>query len=119
MVGQARADSDSELASFQDRKDELSVLDGCVLWGCRVVIPSRGRVKVLEVLHEGHPGITKMKGLARSVVWWPGLDEDLKKRVKSCATCQQHQKSTTGDIETKVARFLFLQFNRFGTTQSS
>ena len=80
------------------------------------MIPSRGRAKVLEVLHEGHPGITKMKGLARSVVRWPGLDEDLEKRVKSCATCRQHQKSTTGDIhvETKVARFLFLQFNRFG-----
>ena len=61
--GWTRADSDSELASFQDRKDELSVLDGCVLWGCRVVIPSRGRAKVLEVLHKGHPGIKV----------WPGV----------------------------------------------
>ena len=34
-----------------------------------------------------------MKGPARSVVWWPGIDSDIEKKVKSCHLCQQNQKS--------------------------
>ena len=49
---------------YQSRSSELSVQDGCLLWGSRVVIPPRGRAIVLSLLHEGHPGITRMKMLA-------------------------------------------------------
>ena len=64
----------------------------CVLWGDRV-IPKAGIDKTLQVLHDGHPGITKMKQLARSVVWWPGIDSDIEKMVKSCELCSLQQKS--------------------------
>ena len=57
-----------ELHPFQQRKDELSIQDGCVLWGSHVVIPQRGRQKVMEELHDGHLGISKMKSLARSIL---------------------------------------------------
>ena len=43
---------------------------------------------MLEGLHEGHPGITRMKALARSYVWWPQLDRDLEEVVKTCNPCQ-------------------------------
>ncbi len=29
-----------------------------------------------------------MKGLARSFVWWPGIDNDLEEKVKECQQCQ-------------------------------
>ena len=48
---------------------ELSVEQGCVLRGSRGVIPAEGRKAVMDVLHEGHPGGTRMKALARSFVW--------------------------------------------------
>jgi len=35
------------------------------------VIPPQGRESVLTELHSGHPGISKMKSLARGLVWWP------------------------------------------------
>ena len=34
-----------------------------------------------------------MKGLDRSFVWWPGMNSDLKEKVKSCLNCQQNQKT--------------------------
>ena len=38
---------DEEILPFNRRKQELSMQDGCVLWGSRVVVPQAGRVKVL------------------------------------------------------------------------
>ena len=80
-----------QLQPYQQRKDQLSVQDGCVLLGSRVVVPVAGQAKVIEELHQGHPGITRMKGLARSFVWWPGMDKQLKEKVRSCTSCQQKQ----------------------------
>ena len=29
-----------------------------------------------------------MKAAARSYMWWPGMNSDMKKLAKSCAVCQ-------------------------------
>ena len=80
--------NDANLKPFQKRKNELSLHDGCVLWGSRVVVPPQGRNKIKQELHEGHPGATRMKALARSFVWWPQIDRDLEELVKRCEDCQ-------------------------------
>ncbi|XP_019859677.1 PREDICTED: uncharacterized protein K02A2.6-like [Amphimedon queenslandica] len=87
-------DSNSNsLKPYIDRQNELSSVDGCVLWGSRVVIPPQGRSIVLKQLHNTHPGTNRMKGLARSYVWWPGLDRDITELVKHCSICQAHRSS--------------------------
>ena len=73
---------------YKSRFQELSLLDGCVLWGARVIVPPPGRKLVLEELHETHPGVSKMKALARSYVWWPKMDGDIEDMVKNCTSCQ-------------------------------
>ena len=77
--------------AFEVRKDELWTQEGCVMWGSRVVIPPKCRQQVLEMLHEGHLGTVKMKGLARSYVWWPGMDIEIESMVKHCDECQQQR----------------------------
>ena len=49
----------------------------------------------MEVLHSTHPGVSRMKTLARSYVWWPSRDSDIEKRVKNCHLCQQHLNAPT------------------------
>uniref|UniRef100_A0AAV2K5K2 Gypsy retrotransposon integrase-like protein 1 n=1 Tax=Knipowitschia caucasica TaxID=637954 RepID=A0AAV2K5K2_KNICA len=83
--------SDPAFQPYSVRKMELSVQDGCVLWGSRVVVPPPGWGALIRQLHHGHPGITRMKALARSYFWWPKLDTDIETVVKGCSTCQEHR----------------------------
>ena len=78
-----------ELQPYFNRRQELSVLAGCVVWGSRVVVPPQGREALLTQLHDTHPGIVKMKSLARSYFWWPGLDAAIEAKVNSCTMCQR------------------------------
>ena len=82
---------DSSFSPCLSHKTELSLLDRCILWGSRVVIPAQGQKAVLHELHSAHPGMTKMKSLARMNVWWPGLDKDIEESVHSCNECQLNQ----------------------------
>ena len=84
---------DSELEPYSSRGLKLSSYKGCLMWGTRVIIPPPGRVAVLQELHKGHPGISKMKALARMYVWWPGMSSDIEKSVRRCGQCQQVQSS--------------------------
>ena len=84
---------EESLQPYFRRRTELSVLDGCLLWGSRVVLPPQGRVAVVEELHGGHSGIVRMKTLARSYVWWPGMAKELETRVQNCERCQETQNS--------------------------
>lgn len=81
-------------AYFQ-RRTELSVSDGCILWGSRVVIPVSARESLLAELHSGHAGMVRMKGLARSYVWWPGCDTDIEGTVRACSLCCKEQRNPT------------------------
>jgi hypothetical protein len=77
-----------KLKEYACAKNELCVLDNIVLRGTRIVIPRKLRKDVLELAHEGHQGIVKTKQRLRTKVWWPGIDKDCEKLVKSCMDCQ-------------------------------
>ncbi|XP_064469911.1 uncharacterized protein K02A2.6-like [Ornithodoros turicata] len=78
---------DADVKPYHVRRTELTLHKGCLLWGLRTVIPPKFRNSLLSILHEGHVGQTKMKMLARSYLWWPGLDRDIEEQVKSCGPC--------------------------------
>ena len=80
-----------ELRPYWHKRLELSSHDGCLLWGSRVVVPKAGQDAVLDELHAAHPGATHMKQIARSLIWWLGIDKDIEKTVKTCPQCQNHQ----------------------------
>ena len=82
-----------DLKLYEVRKSELTTQDGCVIWGNRVVIPPTAREAMLVELHAGHPGVSRMKALARSFVWWPGMDYDIEERVQQCSSCQLNQEA--------------------------
>ena len=76
------------LLPFWRRRDELTLEDDCILWGMRVVIPKKLQSQVLTELHQGHPGIVKMKVVARTHVWWASVDHDIEQCARACKACQ-------------------------------
>ena len=79
--------ADDALTPTLIRRRELSVEQGCLLWRLRVVVPPIWRKRLMDDLHEGHMGMTGMKGVARSFLWWPGLDQHIEFCVRECAVC--------------------------------
>lgn len=70
---------------------ELTVHEGLLLYGCRIVIPTSFRADILRKLHEGHLGITKCRERAKQSVWWPGLSMiwlHLTWLIKNCDICR-------------------------------
>ncbi|XP_026556264.1 uncharacterized protein K02A2.6-like, partial [Pseudonaja textilis] len=49
-------DSKEMFKPFKNRQMELFSQRGCVLWGDRVVVPTKLQKRVLQMLHDGHPG---------------------------------------------------------------
>ena len=80
---------------YYERRNELTVHQGCILWGIRVVISNKLQDRVLEELHDSHLGVVKMKALARSYVWWPNISGQLEELAKGCDGCQLNQRMPT------------------------
>ena len=79
---------------WSKKRDELSLHDGVLFWRHRVVIPKALCGRMTKMLHEGHPGIVRMKSLARKYVWcMPGIDDQIERMVKECHACQLNVKS--------------------------
>ena len=81
------------ISQYHPYRGELNVVDGLLLMGVRVVIPSSLKLEVLDRLHEGHQGITKCKALARHSVWWPGLSRHIEELVARCRKCATEEKN--------------------------
>ncbi|XP_055590264.1 uncharacterized protein K02A2.6-like [Uranotaenia lowii] len=77
-----------ELKKYYPFREELSESNEIVLRNDRIVVPVNLRQRVLSLAHIGHPGIERTKQRLRSKVWWPNVDKDAEKMVKSCLDCQ-------------------------------
>ncbi|XP_063220109.1 uncharacterized protein K02A2.6-like [Bacillus rossius redtenbacheri] len=88
MYGWLQHNEVASMKPYVTRRDELAIEDNCIMWADRVVVPQVLRETVLQMLHEGHPGVVRMKMLARSYVWWPGMDNEIDDTVKKCTACQ-------------------------------
>ncbi|XP_028418586.1 uncharacterized protein K02A2.6-like [Dendronephthya gigantea] len=70
---------------------ELTIVDGLLLKGTRLVIPSNLQRQTLAQIHQGHQGINKCRERAKISVWWPGLSAQIKTMVENCTPCSKHR----------------------------
>ena len=85
------ADVNQDAEKFRKLADSLSVCHGCLIHGTRVVIPQSLQSQILDLLHIGHFGMERMKQLARTAVYWPGIDASIEMTSRRCSSCGEHQ----------------------------
>ena len=73
--------------NYWDYHDELSIKDELLMKGEQVVIPPSCRDSIMDNLHKSHAGINKALSLARTCVYWPGMEADVTDYIKRCLTC--------------------------------
>ena len=83
----ARDDLPQGLQRFWQHRDALCMVDGVVMRGNRVVVPTVLREEVLQALHSAHQGVGKMTDRALDTVFWPGLTQDLEQVRANCQEC--------------------------------
>ena len=84
-----RIQGDREPVSF-DYRDELTVQDGIILRGERIVIPSSMRREMKQSVHASHTGINSCLCRARKFIYWPGTSAEIRQYVESCDTCSSY-----------------------------
>ena len=80
------------LKPYYPVRDELNVVNGILMRGQRMVIPTALRELMLSKLHSVHQGVTKCKERANQSVWWPGIRKNIEEVVYRCLTCCKHKK---------------------------
>ena len=83
----------SEIQPFWTFREELTIEDGIILKGTRIIIPSKKQNTILKLIHEGHLGLTKCKLCIKETVYWPGLNEQLEKLILNCPLCLKYSQS--------------------------
>ena len=81
-----------ECREYWNYREELSVVQGIIFKGDRIVVPSSMHKAMLEQIHKGHLGIEKCKRRARDVLYWPRINLDIETMVQSCPACIGNQR---------------------------
>lgn len=76
---------------YYQLRHSLVEVDGVIFHGDRILVPSKLKSDMLCRLHTGHPGTSRMLSRAEMSLFWLGINQDVKKFVSSCSTCQKYQ----------------------------
>ena len=81
-----------DLKEYWNFREDLSVENGLILKGHRLLVPSNLRPQMLQIIHQGHLGAEKCNLKARDCVFWPGISKDINQMTDNCPTCMQFSK---------------------------
>uniref|UniRef100_A0A2C9KW21 Integrase catalytic domain-containing protein n=1 Tax=Biomphalaria glabrata TaxID=6526 RepID=A0A2C9KW21_BIOGL len=86
-----RKQVENDLKEFYSLADTLSISDGIIMKGERILIPKSMRQEMKTKLHASHLGYDSMMRRARNVIFWPGMAGEIKQIEQSCAACQERK----------------------------
>ena len=90
----------AKLLQERDKPPNISVENHLIYWkGTRLYIPSNEslRAKILYECHDvpmsGHLGTAKTTELIARYFYWPNMQEDIKRYIRTCSACQRNKPS--------------------------
>ena len=82
-----------DLQEYWNYRDTLSIENGLLTCGSRIIVPHEMRAEMLQYIHEGHQGRERCLLRARNTVFWPRISYDIQELIERCIICQEHGKS--------------------------
>ena len=73
--------------------DTLYILEGVIMYQDRVVVPPTLRKTIVESLHAAHQGTASMERRAKSIIFWPGMTNDIHQVRARCIQCNTNAPS--------------------------
>ncbi|KAK7090822.1 hypothetical protein V1264_010573 [Littorina saxatilis] len=84
-----------KLQDYFPFREEISLQNGLLFKGERIVVPENMRTKVMSLIHISHTGLQGCLRRAREVVYWPGMNKDMEQLIGQCEACQTYQRNQT------------------------
>ena len=81
----------AQLVPYFSSRDEMSVQDGLIFKGQRIVIPLSMRQELKKSIHSSHIGIDGCLRRARECLYWPGMSSEIKEYISTCETCRKFE----------------------------
>ena len=83
----------SRALPFWNLRHHLSVVNGVIFYGNRLVIPVMLRDEVVKSLHTAHQGVTKTLQRASVSIIWPGLRHRIEETCRACNACSEFERN--------------------------
>ena len=90
---ESRQDTPQDLHIYYSLRENLSTIDGVILYRDRILVPEALRPNVLTNLHAAHQGVSNMLSRAESSTFWPGITKEIQDIRSRCAQCNQNAPS--------------------------
>ena len=88
----------SVIQSYWTFREELTIEDGIILKGTRIVIPAKKWEVVLKLIHEGHLALNKYTLCAKETVYLTGLNDQPEKLVLNCELCLKYSQAEDNHV---------------------
>ena len=82
-----------DIRQYHQYMSNIYEIDGVLMMGQRLIIPSSLRHDILMSLHAAHQGIGAMIQRANASVFWPGISVDITRVRNECGQCHRIAKS--------------------------
>ncbi|CAB3986195.1 Transposon Ty3-G Gag-Pol poly [Paramuricea clavata] len=82
-----RSDVPGQARQYFGVRDELTVQEGLIFRGERMLVPNDLRKQMIQRIHSTHIGADGCLGRARESIYWPGLTRDIKDHTAQCDVC--------------------------------
>ena len=83
----------TDLQEYWNYRDTLSIENGLLTCGSRIIVPQEMPAEMLQYIHDGHQGKERCLLRARNTVFWPKITYDIQELIERCIICQEHGKS--------------------------
>ena len=83
----------------------ISLQDGLIFMGERVVVPKAAKSGLLKSIHNSHlVGVNGCLNIARECLYWPGMTEEIKNYVSTCEACREYEQGQRKETLTSHER---------------